>query len=124
MTVHPLVDTRHTKYLDDERISNTMAMLSPHLEGTPHAYIVTTPTFSHATYGPTLRANRQLRWTTNIPNEYINAKILDNLKKPLLAQVPTITRKKVDIPNTPKDTCTIHCHEFQGLSATTAFYFF
>jgi hypothetical protein len=46
MTFHPLVDTHHTTYLDDERISHTTTKLSPHLEGIPHAYIVTTPTFS------------------------------------------------------------------------------
>ena len=60
MMVHPLVDTRHTTYLDDERISHTRTMLSPHLECTPHAYIVTTLAFSQATYGLTLLANRQL----------------------------------------------------------------
>ncbi len=49
MTVHLLVDTRHTTYLDDERIGHTTTMLSPYLEGTPHAYIVTTPTFFQAT---------------------------------------------------------------------------
>jgi hypothetical protein len=35
----------------------------------------------------------------------------------VIAQVPTITRKNVDKPNTSKDTCTIHNHDFQGLSA-------
>ena len=71
MTVHLLVDKHHTTYLDDGKISHTTSMLSPHREGTPHAYIVTTPTFSHATYGLTLQASRQLRWTTNIPDNYI-----------------------------------------------------
>jgi hypothetical protein len=61
MTIHSLVDTHHTTYLDDERISQTTTMISPHLEGISHAYIVTTPTFSPATYGLTLLASRQLR---------------------------------------------------------------
>jgi hypothetical protein len=37
MTTHPLTDTLHTTHLDDERISHTTTMISPHLEGTPHA---------------------------------------------------------------------------------------
>jgi len=61
MTAHPLLDTHHTPYLDDEKISHTTSMLSPHLEGTPHTDIVTTPTLSQATYGLTLLAGRQLR---------------------------------------------------------------
>jgi hypothetical protein len=55
----------------------------------------------------TLLANRQLRWTTNIPDEYIHAKLSENLRKSVLAQVPTITRKNVDKPNNAKDTYTI-----------------
>ena len=46
------------------------------------------------------------------------------MRKSLLAQVPAITRKNVDKPNNTKDTCTIHCHEFQGLSASAAFNLF
>ena len=124
MIVHPLVDTHHTTYLDDDKISHTTSMLSPHLEGTPLAYIVTTPTYSLATNGLTLMASRQLRWTTNIPENYINTKLPEHLRKSLLTQVPTITRKHVDKPNTAKDPCTIHCHEFQGLSTIAAFNLF
>jgi len=124
MTVHPLVDTHHTTYLDDERLSKMMTILSPYLEGTPHAYIVTTRTFSPATYGLTLLVIRQLRWTASIPDKYIHAKLPENPRKSLLAQVPTITRKNVDKPNNAKDICTIHYHEFQGLSASAAFNLF
>jgi hypothetical protein len=49
MTAHPLTGTLHTTHIDDERISHTTTMISPHLEGTPHAYIITTPTFSQTT---------------------------------------------------------------------------
>ena len=115
MTLHPLVEAHHATYLDDERLSQTTTMLSPHMEGIPHAYIVTTPTFSPATYGLTLLTSKQLRWKANIQDEYIHAKLPENLRKSLLAQVPTITRKNVDKPNNAKDICTIHCHEFQGL---------
>ena len=94
MTIHSLVDTHHTTYLDDERLSQTKKMISPHLECIPHAYIVTTQTFFPATYGLTLLARKQLRWTTNI-----HAKLPENLRKSLIAQVPTITRKNVDKPN-------------------------
>ena len=58
MTVHPLVDTHLATYLDDERLIQTTTMISPHLEGIPRAYIVTTPTLSSATYGLTLLASR------------------------------------------------------------------
>jgi hypothetical protein len=124
MTAHPLLDTHHTTYLDDKKISHTTSMLSPHLEGTPHAYIDTTPTFSQATYGVTLLASRQLRWTAIIPDNYINIKLPEHLRKSMLTQVPTITRKHVDKPNTAKDPCTIHCHNFQGISAVAVFNFF
>jgi hypothetical protein len=99
-------------------------MTSLHLEGIPHAYIVTTPTFSSATYGLTLVANRQLRWTTNQPDEYIHTTLPESLRKSLLAQVPTIARKNVDKSNNAKYTCTMHCHEFQGLSMPAAFNLF
>ena len=72
--VQPLVDTHHTTYLDDERLSKTTTMISHHLEGISHAYVITTPTFSPATYGLILLTSRQLRWTANIPDEYIHAK--------------------------------------------------
>ena len=121
MTAHPLTDTLHTTHLDDERISHTTTKISPHLEGTPHAYIITTPKFSHATYGMTLMANRQLRWTATIPTECIDDKLPEDLRKTMLAQVQTITRKNVDKTIAAKNTCTIHSQEFQDLSATTAF---
>ncbi len=124
MKVHPLLDTHLTTYFDDERLIQTTAMISPHLEGIPRAYIVTTPTFSSATYGLPLLASGQLRWTTNLPEEYIHIKLPKNLRKSLLAQVQTITSKNVDKPNNAKDTCTVHCHEFQGLSTPAAFNLF
>jgi len=99
-------------------------MTSPHMEGVPHAYIVTTPTFSSATYGLTLLASTQLRWTTNLPEEYIHTRLPESLRKSLLAQVPTIARKNVDTPNNAKDTCTIHCYELQGLASSDAFNLF
>ena len=37
MTVHSFADTHQTAYLDDERITQTTTMTSPHLEGVPHA---------------------------------------------------------------------------------------
>ncbi len=99
-------------------------MTSSHLEGVPNAYIVTTPTFSTATYGLTLLANKQLRGTCNLPEECIHTRIHETLRKPLLAQAPTITRKNVDKPNNAKDTCTIHSHDFQGLTLPSAFNLF
>jgi hypothetical protein len=125
LTVHPLHDTQLTTYLDDERHIQSTTMTSPYLEGIPHAYIVTTPTFSSATYGLTLLAGRQLRWTTNIPDEYIHTRLPESLRKFFLAQVPpTIARKNVDKPNKAKYTCTIQSHVFEDLSATDVFNLF
>jgi len=112
MTAHSLMDTHLTTYLDDKRIIQTTIMTSPHLENVPHAFIVTTPTFFSATYGLTLLASRQLRWTTDLLEEYIHTRLPESLRKSLLAQVPTIANKNVDKPNNAKDTCTIYCHDF------------
>ena len=112
MTVHYLTDAHQTIYLDDEHITQTTTMTPSSLEGDPHAYIVTTPTISTATYGLTLLANTQLRWTNNLPEACIHTRLPENLRKPLLAQVPTITRKIVDKPNNAKDTCSIHNQDF------------
>ena len=46
------------------------------------------------------------------------------LRKALLAQSPTITRKNVNKPNTAEDTCIIHYHDFQDLIAPSAFNLF
>jgi hypothetical protein len=66
MSVHHIMDTHLTTYLNDEHIQRTTSMTSSHLEGVPHAYIVTTLIFSTATYGLTLLASKQLRWSTNL----------------------------------------------------------
>ena len=99
-------------------------MTPSYLEGVPHAYIVTPPTFSMATYGLTLLASKHLRLTFNLQEACIHTRIPVNLRKPLLAQVPTITHKSVDKPNNAKDTCTIHRHDFQGLTAPPTFNLF
>jgi len=124
VTVHLLTDTHQTTYLDDEHITQTTTMTSSHLEGIPHAYIVTAPTFSTATYGLALLASNQLRWTNNLPKACIHTRLPENLRKPLLAQVPTITRKNVDTPNNAKDTCAIDNHDFQDLTSPSAFNLF
>jgi hypothetical protein len=64
-------NTLDTTFLDDEQITSGTYVTSPHLKGTPHAYVVTLPTFSPAEYGLTLMASRQLRWTTNKPQTSI-----------------------------------------------------
>ena len=107
-----MTDTLYTTHLDDERISHTTAVISSHLESTPHAYIITTPTFSHATYGLTLLVGIQLRWITTLPTECIDDKLPEDLRKTLLAQVPTVTRKNVDKSIAANDTYTIHSEEF------------
>jgi hypothetical protein len=91
-------------YLVDDHITHTTNMTSPHLDGVPHAYIVTTPTFSPVWYGLTLLASIQLRWTIIMLEECIPAWIPESLRNPLLAQVPTITCKHVDKPINAKDT--------------------
>ncbi len=61
MTLDPISDTHLTTYPDDEHITQETNITSPHLEGVPHAHIMTLPTCTPATYGLTLLAKRQLR---------------------------------------------------------------
>ena len=126
ITVHPLTDTYHTTYLDDEHTSHATTMTSEYLTNVPHAYILTAPTFHPTTYGLTVLTSRQLRWTYNynIPENYILTRLPETLRKDLLAQIPAITRKNVNKINTAKDTCTIHNHDFQGLTTHSAFNLF
>jgi len=74
MTVHPLMDTHQTTYIDDEHITQATNMTFEHLKDIPHAYIITTPKFSLATYGLTLLASKQVRWTCNIPEDCIHTR--------------------------------------------------
>ncbi len=61
ITAHPLTDTYHTTYLDDDHISTATNLTSEHLNDVPHAYIITAPTFHPTTYGLALLASRQHR---------------------------------------------------------------
>jgi len=67
ITVDNMNNTFDTTFLDDEQIASGTYVTSPHLEGTPHARVVTLPTFSTMAYVLILLAIRRLRWTTNIP---------------------------------------------------------
>ncbi len=58
MTVDPLTNARMATYLDDEHITQTTNRTSSHLAGVPYAYIVTTPTFSPATFRLILLASK------------------------------------------------------------------
>ena len=117
-------NTNDTTFLDDEQIASGTYVTSQHLEGTPHAHVVTLPTFSSAAYELTLLASRQLRWTTNIPQTSIPSWITDSLRQPVLNQSPTVTIANVERLLLAKDTCTIYSKEFQGLNATIAFRIF
>jgi hypothetical protein len=121
MTLDSLTDTHLTAYPHDEHITQETNMNSPHLEGVPHTHIATLPTFSPATYGLTLLTTRQLRWTSTLPPTCIPAWIQDNMKKLLLNQVPTITRKNVDKLILAKNTCMIHRQDFQDQTALSAY---
>ncbi len=46
------------------------------------------------------------------------------MRKALLAQIPTVTRKNVNKIHTAKDTCTIHSHDFQRLTTHAAYNLF
>ena len=96
MIVDYFTNTQDTTFLDDEPIASGTYFTSTHLEGTPHAHVITLPTLSPATYGLTLLASRQLRWTTTLPHTCIYSWILDSPRQPLLHQTPTITRANVD----------------------------
>jgi len=71
MTVDSVSNTFHTTFLEDEPIASGTYVTSTHLEGTPHAHVVTLSKFSPASYGLTLLASRRLRWTTTIPHTSI-----------------------------------------------------
>jgi hypothetical protein len=124
ITVDNMNNAFENTFLDDEQIASGTYVTSPQLEGTPHAHVVTLPTFSLAAYGLTLLASRQLRWTTNIPQTSIPSWIPNNLRQPLLNQSPTVTRANVDRLLPAKGTCTIYIKEFRGLIATVAFRIF
>jgi hypothetical protein len=124
VTVGPVLDIRNSTFLDDEPIAPGTYLTSKHLEGTPHGHEVTLPTFSPATYGLTLLASRQLRWTTTLPQTSIPYLIPDILRQLLLNQIPTITRANVDRLTSAKDTCTIHSPAFQGVTIIVAFRIF
>jgi hypothetical protein len=96
ITVDNMNNTYDTTFLDDEHIASGTYVTSQHMEGTPHAHVVTLPTFSPAAYGLTLLASRQLRWTTNIPHTSIPSWIPYSLRQPLLSQTPTVARANVD----------------------------
>ena len=61
MTIDCFKNIHDTTFLDDEHIASGTYLTSKHLDGTPHAHVITLPTFSPATYGLTLLASRQLR---------------------------------------------------------------
>jgi hypothetical protein len=124
MTIEPIMETRDTTFLDDEPIASGTYLTPKHLEGAPHAHVITLPTFTPATYGLTLLASRQLRWTTTLPNSSIPAWIPESLRQPLLNQTPTITRANADRLTPAKSTCTIQSSVFQGASAIAAFRIF
>jgi hypothetical protein len=67
MTIGLIMDTPDSTFLDDESIASGTCPTSKHLEEIPHAHVITLPTFTPATYGRTLLASRQMRWTTTLP---------------------------------------------------------
>ena len=107
-----MTNTLDTTFLDDEPIASGTYSTSQHLDGTPHAHVSTLPTFSPVTYGLTLLASRQLRWSTYLPQSIIPPHILDSPIQALINQTPTITRANVERLLLGKNTCTIHNNEF------------
>ncbi len=57
MIVDAATNTQATTFLDDEPIASGTYLIAPHLEGVPHAYVVTIPTYVTTTYGLTLLAS-------------------------------------------------------------------
>jgi hypothetical protein len=95
-------------------------MTSPHLGGVPHIYVVTLSKFTHVTYGLTLLASRQHRWSTSLPTTAIPAHIPDTFKTSLLHQFTTDTRTNTDKPVHAKDTCTVNILNFVDRSALSS----
>ncbi len=124
MTLDTTPDGHATTFLDDEPIASGTYLTSPHLESAPHAYIITVPIFSTATFGLTLLASQHLRWTITIPKTSIPTWVPDSLRKSLLNPIPPITRSSLNRLAPAKDTCTIHTKEFRDMLTSTAYGFF
>jgi len=120
MIIGTTADARASTILDDEPIASGTYIASTHMESVPHAHIVTLPTYSPSTDGLILLVSRQLRWAGILPTDSIPNWLPDNLRKPLLNQIPIITRVNTDRLVLANNTYTIHRREFHGLSARIA----
>ena len=49
MTIEPIMDTRDTTFIDDEPIAFGTYLTPKHLEGSPHAHLITLATYTAAT---------------------------------------------------------------------------
>ncbi len=114
MTVEPDKFPHYYNSIDDEPIQTDIDILFPHLERAPYMHGVTLPKFTLTTYGLTLLASRQLKWTTGTPPTTIPIHIPDALKTSLLHKVPTVTRTNAYKPVHAKGTCTIFNPSFKG----------
>jgi hypothetical protein len=100
--------------LDDEPITSTTEVITPQLRTCPYSFTVTLPTFSSATYGLLLLANRQARWSTHIPAALIPQHMPQPLRQALLHQIPTTIRSNTIDPKPSRDTCSITSTAFAG----------
>jgi hypothetical protein len=124
MTVDPITDAHHSTYLDDESIESVTYMISPHLDGVPCAYVITLLTFSPAAYGLTLLANRQYRWTRNLPATTIPIYMPDSLTKLLYSsrclESPAPTSTSLPMPRTPSLSKTTNFKDSQNYQPLTS----
>jgi hypothetical protein len=104
--------------LDDEPIANNTQVIPFQFNTCPYSFTTTLPAFSTATYGLLLLASKQTKWTASLPNTFIPAIVIQNIRQAILQQVPTIIRSNVERTELSRDACNITNLAFNGLRPT------
>ena len=108
-TVHIRTGPPYHAELDDDPIHSNTLLIHRNI---PYLHVITLPTHSLSTYGLTLLASRQVRWTRSFP---------EDTRKIYILQIPTITRRIVNPPRLARDPCTIYNPAFQGNTPTECY---
>ena len=116
-TIHKDVEPPPIEY-DDEPIRSNTPLLDPSV---PYRYILTLPTQSSAAYGLILLSSRQVTWTVDIQETYVQTDIPNPLCDAILSHTPTVTRAAIRPTILAKDDCTIYSLAFQDLTASQCY---
>ena len=110
--------------LNDEPITITTEVMPSQLRTCPYSFTVTLPNFCSATYGLLLLANRQTRWSTNIPAALIPQHIPQPTRHALLQEIPTTITGNTKPPKFSRDLCSISSIAFTGHRPTECYRLF